>query len=174
MILTGDEIVKQIDYNNIIINPFSYENINPNSYNLTLDNELMVYTQFPLNPKIENDTRLIKIPKQGFLLQPGNLYLGNTIEYTETHTYVPRIDGRSSIGRLGIFVHVTAGFGDIGFCGNWTLEITCIHPVILYPNMKICQISYHDKKGYICPYKGKYQHSRQMDKSKIYEEFSSK
>lgn len=93
--------------------------------------------------KANNETREFEIPEEGFILQPGQLYIASTNEYTETHNAVPKLEGRSSIGRLGLFVHVTAGYGDVGFCGTWTLELVATVPLRIYPNMKICQISYH-------------------------------
>ena len=86
-----------------------------------------------------NGIEFLKIPKEGLLLQPGTLYLGRTLEYTETHGMVPMLEGRSSVGRLGLFVHVTAGFGDIGFCGYWTLEMFAVQPVRIYAGVAICQ-----------------------------------
>ena len=175
MILTGSEIEKEYNNGNIVINPFSIKNLNPNSYNLTLNDELMVYKNDKLDMKCDNETYSFKIDKdKGFLLEPGNLYLGRTNEYTETHNLVPMLEGRSSIGRLGICIHVTAGFGDIGFKGHWTLEIFCIHPVIIYPNIEICQIYYHTVKGDITDtYIGKYQNNKGIQSSLMYKEFSN-
>lgn len=91
----------------------------------------------------ENETEEIIIPSEGFVLEPGQLYIASTNEYTETHNAVPVIEGKSSLGRLGLSIHITAGFGDVGFCGTWTLELVATVPLKIYPNMKICQISYH-------------------------------
>lgn len=91
----------------------------------------------------KNETIDVTIPEDGFILRPGQLYIASTNEYTETWNAVPKLEGKSSIGRLGLFVHVTAGYGDVGFCGTWTLELVATVPVKIYPNMKICQISYH-------------------------------
>ena len=115
----------------------------PNSYNLRLSPELMAYKEAVLDPKQDNRTGRLMLPEEGLVLHPGRLYLAKTMEYTETHNLVPMLVGRSSIGRLGIFVHVTAGFGDVGFSGNWTLELTCVQPVRVYPGMEICQIYHH-------------------------------
>jgi len=114
MILSGKEILLNIG-NEIKIDPFDKKKINPNSYNLSLHDELVVYDMRPLDMKKNNKTKNIKIPDRGLVLKPGRLYLGRTIEHTETHNLVPMIEGRSSVGRLGIFVHITAGFGDVGF-----------------------------------------------------------
>jgi len=146
MILSGREIKRKID-DEIIIDPFSEDQVNPNSYNLKLHNQLLVYKEEVLDLKEENSTETITIPQDGLILEPGKLYLGRTVEYTSTDKYVPMLEGRSSIGRLGLFVHITAGFGDIGFSGFWTLEIFCIQPVKIYPDIEICQIYYHTIEG---------------------------
>jgi dCTP deaminase len=96
-----------------------------------------------IDSKEQNETREFEIPEEGIILQPGKLYIASTNEYTETWNAVPKIEGKSSIGRLGLFIHVTAGYGDVGFCGQWTLELVATVPLRIYPNMKICQISYH-------------------------------
>lgn len=127
MILTGKEIQKRIG-NDIVITPYSEKQLNPNSYNLRLHEELLVYTELPLDMKKPNPAEKLVIPESGLLLKPGILYLGRTLESTETHNLVPMLEGRSSIGRLGMLVHVTAGFGDVGFKGFWTLEISVIQP----------------------------------------------
>ena len=85
---------------------------------------------------------------------------------------VPMILGRSSVGRLGITVHITSGFGDIGFCGYWTLQLTCVKRVRIYPGMKICQIFYHDVLGEYDTYNSnKYQGSTKIMSSQMYQEF---
>lgn len=142
MILSGKEIEKHIG-KEIIIEPFDRSRVNPNSYNLTLHNELLVYENNELDMKKLNPTKRITIPEEGLLLEPNRLYLGRTNEFTKTDGFVPMLEGRSSTGRLGLFIHVTAGFGDVGFSGYWTLEIFCIQPIRIYPNAQICQIYYH-------------------------------
>lgn len=171
MILTGKDILNEIG-KNIIIEPFEEEQINPNSYNLRLYNELMIYKEEILDSKKDNKTEIIKIPEEGLILNPGQLYLARTFEYTETYNLVPIIFGRSSIGRLGISVHITSGFGDIGFCGYWTLQLTCIKKVKIYPKMKICQIVYNKISGEYDSYKSqKYQGNKSIISSQIFKEF---
>lgn len=175
MILSGKEILKNIENKNIIIEPFDKKNINPNSYNLTLGNELLVYENDELDMKILNKTKKIFIPKEGLLLEPNKLYLGRTNEFTSTNKFVPMLEGRSSTGRLGLFIHVTAGFGDIGFAGYWTLEIFCVQPIRIYPNVQICQIYYHDILGEYDLYSsGKYQHNKGIQPSLMYKDFEEK
>jgi len=171
MILSGKEILKHIG-KDIIIEPFDEKRLNPNSYNLTLANELLVYDNDILDMKKPNPASRIIIPEEGLILQPNKLYLGRTNEYTRTDRFVPMLEGRSSIGRLGLFIHITAGFGDIGFAGYWTLEIFCVQPVRIYPNVEICQIYYHDIKGEYDLYKsGKYQNNTGIQPSLLYKDF---
>ena len=127
MILSGREIERAVG-TDIIIEPFERSKVNPNSYNLTLHNELLVYENEILDMKKPNPTKKLVIPEEGLLLEPNKLYLGRTKEFTTTSKYVPMLEGRSSTGRLGLCIHVTAGFGDIGFAGYWTLKfIVFIH-----------------------------------------------
>ncbi|WP_078129096.1 dCTP deaminase [Leptospira alexanderi] len=171
MILTGKEIQKRIG-KDIVITPYSEKQLNPNSYNLRLHEELLVYTELPLDMKKPNLTKKQIIPESGLLLKPGILYLGRTLEFTETHNLVPMLEGRSSIGRLGMLVHVTAGFGDVGFKGFWTLEISVIQPLIVYPEVEVCQIFYHTLEGQITEYtSGKYQANQGIQPSMLYQDF---
>ena len=171
MILSGKEIEKRIG-KYIFIEPFDKSRINPNSYNLTLSNELLVYEEHELDMKRPNAAKKLVIPEEGLLLQPNVLYLGRTNEYTKTERFVPMLEGRSSIGRLGLYIHVTAGFGDIGFSGYWTLEIHCIQPVRIYPDVEICQIYYHDILGeYELYTSGKYQNNSGIQPSLLYKDF---
>ncbi len=172
MILSGNEIREQLG-GNIVIDPFEPANLNPNSYNLTLFGELMTYEEVVLDMRKANRVRRIVIPPEGLVLSPNQLYLGRTIERTETHNLVPMIEGRSSVGRLGLFVHVTAGFGDVGFCGFWTLEIFAVQPVRIYPGVPICQIFYHQICGDITEYtSNKYQHNHDIQPSLLFKELN--
>ena len=121
MILSSSKIISAIRKKDIVIEPFNTHSLNPNSYNLTLHNKLLIYDELLLDPKILNRTKELTIPEEGIAIFPGQLYLGRTVEHTETHNYVPGIEGRSSFARLGLTVHSSAGFGDVGFCGTWTL-----------------------------------------------------
>ena len=171
MILSGKQISRHIG-SEIIIQPYNPAQLNPNSYNLRLDRRLLVYTQFPLDMRAAPPTKEVIVPPEGLVLRPHTLYLGSTIEYTETHGHVPLLEGRSSIGRLGMVIHVTAGFGDVGFCGHWTLEIYTIHPLRIYSGVEVCQIFYHTIDRHAQPYhSGKYQHNRGVQPSKLHTEF---
>lgn len=169
MILSGQQIRERLG-GDILIDPYDESRLNPNSYNLTLHNELMVYEELVLDMAKANRVRRIEIPKEGLTLSPNQLYLGRTSERTTTHNLVPQIEGRSSVGRLGLFVHVTAGFGDVGFSGYWTLEMFAVQPIRIYPGVPICQIFYHEVTGEVTEYASKYQHNRDIQPSLLHEE----
>jgi dCTP deaminase len=174
MILSGKEIEKRLN-NEIFIEPYNSAQLNPNSYNLKLHNKLLVYDNNILDMKQENTASELIIPKEGLLLETNKLYLGRTVEYTRTEGLVPMLEGRSSIGRLGMFIHVTAGFGDVGFAGYWTLEIFCVQPIRIYPGIEICQVYYHNIDGEYNTYKsGKYQHNKGIQPSLLFKEFENK
>jgi len=171
LILSGREIKNKMG-KEIVIEPFSEKQLNPNSYNLKLHNELLVYDEEVLDMKKKNKVKRIVIPEEGLVLEPNKLYLGRTVEYTETDKYVPMLEGRSSVGRLGLFIHVTAGFGDVGFKGFWTLEIFCVQPIKIYPGVEICQIYYHSVEGEYDKYSsGKYQKNEGVQPSLLYKDF---
>ena len=172
MILSGNEIRKNLG-TNIFIDPFDESQLNPNSYNLSLHDEILTYEELVLDMRQPNRTRRMVIPPEGIVLSPNQLYLGRTIERTETHNLVPMIEGRSSVGRLGLFVHVTAGFGDVGFSGYWTLEMFAVQPVRIYPGVSICQIFYHQIAGEIEEYvSNKYQHNVDIQPSLLFKELN--
>lgn len=176
MPLTGSQILRELG-TNIIIEPFDEKQLNPNSYNVRLGEQLLVYTDEILDMKKKNHYKILTIPEDGFVLMPNRLYLAQTLERTETHGYVPMLDGRSSVGRLGIEIHRTAGFGDIGFCGYWTLEISCVQPVRIYPGVEIGQVYYQEvdksqaDRTYSC---GKYQNNSGIQPSMMWKDFEKK
>jgi dCTP deaminase len=133
---------------------------------------MLVYDNHVLDMKKENTASQVIIPEEGYELQPNKLYLGRTIEFTETNAFVPMLEGRSSIGRLGLFVHITAGFGDVGFSGFWTLEMFCVQPIRIYPGIQICQIFYHSIEGEYDLYRsGKYQGNKGIQPSLLFKDF---
>ena len=144
MILTDKTIIDEIIEGNIVIEPLVRANIGTNSVDLTLSNTLLMYTDHILDTRKKNAYSPMIIPEEGMILQPNILYLASTVEYTETLRHVPLLHGKSSLARLGLYIHVCAGFGDVGFRGHWTLELAVIQPVKIYPGMKIAQICYHD------------------------------
>ncbi len=172
MILSGQQIESRID-NDIIIDPYDPKQLNPNSVNLTLHNELMTYEEVVLDMRKANRVRRELIPQDGYVLKPNQLYLARTAERTETHNLVPMIEGRSSVARLGLFINATGGFGDVGFCGYWTLQMFAIQPVRIYPGVPICQIFYHEIVGEFLEYSSdKYQHNRDVQPSLFFKELN--
>lgn len=202
MILTGKQIQDE-NGKGLLISDFSPDRLNPNSYNLRLADEIAFYKAYPVEGRFkfdrkqnkevelpinsqpildmskENPIKTIKIGSNGYVLKPGILYLARTMEYTETHKFIPMLEGRSSVGRLGISIHSTAGFGDIGFCGYWTLEISCVQPVKIYPGVEICQIYYHtidnspwNLYGLKTYDNGKYQNNDGIQASMMWKEFT--
>lgn len=159
MILTGPEISKQVALGHIIIDPFSPEQINPNSYNFRLNRTLLVYTDFPVDPMEPPHVVELEIPSEGLCLSPQRLYLGSTVERLGSPCYAPTFAARSSVARLGLFINLSASLGDIGFVGNWTLQLHAVQPIIVYPYMEIGQMMFWVPKGVIKQYNGKYQGS---------------
>lgn len=171
MVLSGGEIRERLG-KDVHITPFQEDCLNPNSYNLTLHDELLVYEEVVLDTKHPNRFRRIQIPEEGMILSPGQVYLGRTAEYTETHNLVPMLAGRTSIARLGLFVHCASGFGDVGFCGHWTIEMFAVQPIRIYAGLRVCQIFYHELTGSVQEYKSdKYQYNRHVQPSLLYKEF---
>lgn len=160
MILTDKKILEAIAQGMIVIEPFRPECLGTNSYDVHLGKYLAVYRDRVLDAKKHNPIDLFEIGPEGFVLEPGTLYLGVTEEYTETHHSVPFLEGKSSIGRLGIDIHATAGKGDVGFCNTWTLEISCVQPVRVYAGMPIGQLIYFLIDGDIENYYNKKQNAK--------------
>jgi dCTP deaminase len=152
MILTDIQILKSIEDGNIVIEPFRAACLGTNSYDVHLGKYLATYEDRVLDARLHNEIKHFEIGEEGFVIQPGTLYLGVTEEYTETHHTVPFLEGKSSIGRLGIDIHATAGKGDVGFCNTWTLEISCVQPVRIYAGMPIGQLIYFMVQGDIQNY----------------------
>ena len=131
----------------IVIEPFDGGCLGTNSYDVHLGRHLATYRDDVLDARRHNEIDHFEIPEEGYVLQPGQLYLGVTEEYTETHAHVPFLEGKSSVGRLGIDIHATAGKGDVGFSNTWTLEISVSKPVRVYAGMPIGQLIYFEVKG---------------------------
>lgn len=149
MILSDTRILEEIEKGTIKVEPYSRECLGSNSYDVHLGKWLAKYNDEILDAKKHNQITYFEIPDEGFILQPQVFYLGVTQEYTETHAHVPFLEGKSSTGRLGIDIHATAGKGDVGFCGNWTLEISVKQPVRIYKYMPIGQLIYFPVEGEI-------------------------
>ncbi len=147
MIFSDKKILDCLQSGDIVIAPFDLNCLGTNSYDVHLGRFLATYRNRELDARKHNEIDIFEIPETGFLLQPNTLYLGATLEYTETHNAVPFLEGKSSTGRLGINIHATAGKGDVGFCNHWTLEISCLMPVRVYAAMPIGQLIYFQVEG---------------------------
>jgi dCTP deaminase len=152
MILSDKKILEGIEKGEIVIEPYRPDCLGTNSYDVHLGKWLATYRDAVLDARLHNEIVHFEIPEEGFVLRPGELYLGVTEEYTETHATVPFLEGKSSVGRLGIDIHATAGKGDVGFCNTWTLEISVSKPVRVYAGMPIGQLIYFRVEGDILNY----------------------
>jgi len=174
MILSATQIKEKMGLGDIVITPFEEKKLNPNSYDLTLGDSLMLSDDDEFDAKKPPNFKEVAIGDEGILLKAGRVYLAGTLEYTETRGAVPILFGKSSLSRLGLSIHCTGGFGDNGFKGNWTLALSCVQPIRIYKGMKICQIVYFDigdnKKLYDSQ---KYQDSKGIIASKFYKEFEN-
>jgi len=168
MILTGPEIERQVAAERICIDPYDPQNVGPNSVDLRLYGDLRVYEDEILDMGKDNPTRPIGIPASGRVLKPGRLYLGRTKERIHSDHYVPMVTGRSSVGRLGLHVHVTAGLCDTGFNGTITLELMATQPIRVYADRRICQVTFSAVVGDIRLYEGRYQGQEDVTASRMH------
>lgn len=174
-LLTGKEIARRVAAGEIKIEPFDPSNVNPNSYDLRLDSVLRVYdTGRELDVRSENPTESLPIPPDGLVLRPGVLYLGSTVELVGCDTLAAVVEGKSSLGRLGLTAHVTAGFIDCGFWGNITLEMSVVHPLRVYSGMRVCQICFTTVEGEVTLYAGKYQGQQGPQPSRSWKDFAER
>ncbi len=171
MILSGKKIQEEVTNGNIIISPFSAKQINPNSYNYRLGGTLMFYKVQELDVKKQNEVESIKIGPEGYVLQPDRVYLGHSVERFSSKLYVPIVRGRSSIGRLGLFVHITADLIDFGSDGQYTLMFHAVQPIKIYAGMQIGQVTFWEMDGERKRYNGKYQHSKGPMPSQVHKDF---
>ncbi|MFI6296642.1 dCTP deaminase [Nonomuraea sp. NPDC050790] len=171
MILTGVEIARQHEQGRITIDPFNPCQVNPNSYNFRLGDQLKTYTASVLDVARPNQVRDLFMGDDGLVLEPDRIYLGHTIEVMGSDHYVPIIRARSSIARLGLFVHVTADLIDIGSHNQWTLQLHAVQPVRVYAGLLIGQVTFWRTCGDITLYDGKYQGARGPRASEIHRDF---
>lgn len=157
MILTGLQICKAHEAGDIIIEPFRLQQVGPNAYDFRLGDRCRTYTKRTLDAAQQNPTTLKEIPRAGMLLKPSSIYLVNTEETMGSTRYVPIIRGRSSVGRLGLFIDITADLIDLGSINQWTLQLHCVQPVRVYPGMLIGQVTFWKTFGRRTLYNGKYQ-----------------
>ena len=165
MILSDSRIVTALYNGEIEIRPMAPNAVGPNSVDLHLSKHLLIVTENKRSPKgfladngcwhidtreamVEDDYEYRRvISDHGFLLRPGQLYLGSTVECTSCGPYAPMLEGTSGAARLGISVHCTAGVGDVGYFGHWTLEITVTHPTLVFGGEPLCQLILHEVAG---------------------------
>lgn len=172
MILTGPEIKRNIALKRIIINPFDPSQINPNSYNYRLGSELICINDRLIDPKKEINVWRFKIPKHGYILRPKRIYLSHTFETIGSDYYVTTLLGRSTVGRLGLWLQVTSDLGHIGTRHNWTLELKVVQPLKVYAGMEIGQVSFWKVYGNsLMKYQGKYAKDMLPQPSRIKTEF---
>ena len=174
MILTGSEITRRVQLGEIIIDPFLTQNVNPNSYNFRLAPSMKIYSRDCVDPKLENPTETIEIGPEGYVLEPRKLYLAATIERLGSNYFVPTYAARSSVARLGMFINLSAPLGDIGFVGQWTIQLFAVNSVRIYAGMNIGQMMFWQPYGEIELYDGKYQGASEALASRIHQDFSQR
>lgn len=174
MILTGLQIKEEVRCGRIIIDPFDEKQINPNSYNFRLGKTIKLYTSKVLDPKVPNPVAEVELPETGLALKSSRLYLGHIYERIGSNYFVPIMKGRSSIGRLGLFINITADLIDLGAIGCWTLQMHATQPVIVYPGMLIGQMTFWKISGKTLLYTGKYQGAKGPMESLAYKDFNTK
>jgi len=166
--LTGVYVENEVRCGNILIDPFLHECINPNSYNYHLDGHIRRITSEIIDCKEEDEYEDITLPKSGYILSPGECYLGSTVERFGSNKYASLITGRSSVGRKFITNHITAGLIDQGFFGKITLEITVQKKTKIYPYMRFGQIFWFSVVGNARLYDGKYQNQLNPTVSRLH------
>lgn len=168
MILTGSEINKMVNNGDITLSPFDPQNITTNTYDLSIGNEVLIYTEEVLDPKKKNEFEIKKIPENGMLLKKNDFVVASSSEIVGSDKYVPKIHAKSGTARKGLFVHVTADIIDIGYHGNLSFQLYATQNIIIYPNQKIAQVSFWVPTGDIMLYGGKYQGGQGPQESKTY------
>jgi dCTP deaminase len=171
MILTGPKIREEVKNDNIVIEPFHDDQVNPNSYDFRIGNKILVYKNEILDTRENNPTEEITIPESGHVLQPNKLYLGHSKEIVGSEKFIPIVRGKSSTGRVGLFIHITADLIDIGYIGQYTLMMHAVQPVRIYPNMRIGQVTFWKTLGEIVLYEGKYQKGNGPQSSQVFKDF---
>jgi dCTP deaminase len=153
MILTGSKISEEIETGRIVLEPFSPDQVNPNSYNYRLGPKLKVFTGMRGD---EPQFRELTLPEEGFILQPKTMYLGHTFERIGSSVYAMSLIGRSSLGRYGLFLQISANLGHTTSSHCWTLELHALRPIRVYPGMVIGQVSFWMNQGIIHPFGATY------------------
>jgi len=168
MILSGLKIKEEVKNGNITLKPYNEKLLNPNSYNYRLGRTLLEVEDEIIDSKKETKYKKIKLTSKGYTLKPNKLYLGSTIEKIGSDKYVTQLIGRSSVGRLGLFLQITAPLGHVGCCHSWTLELKVVEPLKIYPNMIIGQVTFWCIEGNYEKYKGNYMKYEEPHISEFY------
>jgi len=203
-VLTGLEILRVAEHTKdpfwdsatpgLVVSPLIPEHVGPNSIDVTLSPHLKIYDRHGntdgtcrvcewgnppfLDMKADHVTHNLTIAEDGLILEPGELYLGSTNEKIGCLNLLPWIDGRSSVGRLGMYIHVTAGRCDSGF--GWpngatiTLEIAVVKRLKIYPNVRIGQVTFFTLQGETQAYSGKYKNQSGPTPSMLWKDFLPK
>jgi dCTP deaminase len=171
MILSGEEIKSAVSLGEIVIDPFDEAQIGPNSYDFKLGNRCKIYKNKILDASKRNEIIEFEIPQDGLIISPGQVYLVNTLETMGSTKYVPIIRGRSSTGRLGLFIDITADLIDLGSINQWTLQLTPILPLRVFSEMLIGQVTFWSTQGTRMLYSGKYDKQASPSESLSYLDF---
>lgn len=174
MILTGNSISAAVRASEITLEPFSEQKVTTNSYDLTLGDNLVIYEDEILDPKIKPKTREFRIADEGHVMNRGDFLLGSSQELVGSDHYVPIVHAKSSIARLGLFIHITSGLFDIGGICNVTFHLYSTMPIRIFRGMPIAQVTFWKTYGEIDLYKGKYKGDRGIAPSRIYRDFAMK
>ncbi|MDR1561257.1 MAG: hypothetical protein LBS23_02785 [Holosporaceae bacterium] len=175
MILTRDEILNNVKSGKIHISPFDKLMLNPNSCDYRIDYKLLELADLPIDPKKQSSYREINFTDDGCVLSPNKTYLANTYEEIGSDVFVPSLIGKTSLGRLGLFLQITADLGNLGAKHKWTLELKTVQSVKIYPMMRIGQVTFWKTAGKKdIKYTGKYDKFSIAKSSEIYKEFSGK
>ncbi|WP_406834893.1 dCTP deaminase domain-containing protein [Streptomyces sp. AHU1] len=156
MILTGPEIVRQRRRGALTIEPFRPLQLNPVSYNYRLGTVLKTHQALVTDTHADHGLDEFEIPECGFVLRPGRVYLGTTAEVIGSSEFVPSLIGRSSLGRLGMFLQYSADLGQVGSCHRWTLEIKVVQPTRVYAGMPAGQVTFWSTAGDALAYRGRF------------------
>lgn len=186
MILSDKDFSKRVRNKSLVIKPFKRDCVQPSTYDVHLSNEFRLFTShetavIDLKSK-DSITELIKVSKKkGLVLHPGEFVLGSTTEYFEIpDDLAGKLEGKSSLGRLGLVIHATAGYIDPGFKGYVTFEMSNLNrvPIVLYPGMRVGQICFIMMSSKVDrPYGtagNKYQGQKGPTESRIWKDFRQK
>lgn len=169
MILTGAKIKSEVLANRIYISPFDEDCLEPNSYGFSISDEFIEYDKDEiLDTKKNPNTHRFKIPEEGYVLQPKNIYLGSTLETMGSNYYAKTLHARFSVSSMGMWIQFSAPLGHTGAIIPWTLEIMVAHPIRVYPYMKVGKIAFWTNEGELNLYDGKYKGSRTVVASRSY------